>query len=106
MSRPDPFGPAGDQARAAAPTVTEGLAPGPSRELPDPAQVRRSGQGDRITADDLREFLGAPERPLSPAARRAAREHAVDPAAVTPTGPGGRILKADVLAAVDDASVP
>ena len=106
LSRPDPSGPAGDQARAAAPTVAEGLAPGPSPELPDPAQVRRSGQGDRITADDLREFLGAPERPLSPAARRAAREHAVDPAAVTPTGPGGRILKADVLAAVDDASVP
>lgn len=107
--RPDPFGPAGDQARSedpAPPTVAEGPAPEPSPELPDPAQVRRSGQGDRITADDLREFLGAPDRPLSPAARRAAREHAVDPAAVTPTGPGGRILKADVLAAAGDALPP
>ena len=104
--------PAGDQARAAARAVAEGPArgpspvlppaPGPSPELPDPAQVRRSGQGERITADDLREFLRAPDRPLSPAARRTVREHAVDPAAITPTGPGGRILKADVLAAAGE----
>ena len=70
-----------------------------SPELPDPTQVRRSGRGDRITADDLREFLGAQEQPLSPASRRAAREHATDLASVTPTGPGGRVLKEDVLAA-------
>ncbi len=109
LDRPDPSGPAGDQARTedpAPPAAAEGPAPEPSPPLPDPAQVRRSGQGDRITADDLREFLGAPDRPLSPAARRAAREHAVDPAAITPTGTGGRILKADVLAAAGDAPAP
>lgn len=105
-SRPGPSGPAGDQARAAPPTVAEGLVPGSPLVLPNPAQVRRSGQGDRITADDLREFLGTLEQPLSPAVRRAAREHAVDPAAVTPTGPGGRILKADVLVAASDMSAP
>ena len=106
LDRPDPFGPAEDPARAEDPAAAEGPAPEASPELPDPAQVRRSGQGDRITADDLREFLGAPDRPLSPAVRRAAREHAVDPAAITPTGPGGRILKADVLAAAGDAHSP
>ncbi len=74
-----------------------------SPELPDPTQVRRSGRGDRITADDLREFLGAQEQPLSPASRRAAREHEIDLASVTPTGPGGRVLKGDVLAAAAEA---
>ncbi len=73
-----------------------GSAAGAAPDLPDPAQVRRSGRGERITADDLREFLGALERPLSPAVRRAVREHGVDPAAVAPTGPRGRIVKDDV----------
>ena len=89
---------------------SEGTSAG-SPELPDPTQVRRSGRGDRITADDLREFLGAPEQPLSPASRRAAREHEVDLAEVTPTGPGGRVVKEDVLAAAAEppprvASIP
>ena len=77
-----------------------------SPELPDPTQVRRSGRGDRITADDLREFLGAQEQPLSPASRRAAREHQTDLASVTPTGPGGRVLKEDVLAAAAEPPPP
>lgn len=38
--------------------------------------------------------------PAAPAARRVAREKGVDLATVTGTGPGGRILKQDVLAAV------
>ena len=39
----------------------------------------------------------------SPIARRLAREHCVDLAAVTGSGPGGRIVEADVLAAADAA---
>ena len=31
-----------------------------------------------------------------PAARRAAADAGIDPAAVTPSGPGGRVLKEDV----------
>ena len=84
---------------------SEGTSAG-SPELPDPTQVRRTGRGDRITADDLREFLGAQEQPLSPASRRAAREHETDLASVTPTGPGGRVLKEDVLAAAAESPPP
>ena len=39
----------------------------------------------------------------SPIARRLAREHSVDLAAVAGSGPGGRIVEADVLAAADAA---
>lgn len=74
----------------------------PSPDLPDPTAVRRSGRGDRITVDDLREFLGGLEQPLSPAARRVARELDVDPAAAAPTGPSGRLLKEDLLAAAPE----
>ena len=84
---------------------SEGTSAG-SPELPDPTQIRRTGRGDRITADDLREFLGAQEQPLSPASRRAAREHETDLASVTPTGPGGRVLKEDVLAAAAEPPPP
>jgi 2-oxoglutarate dehydrogenase E2 component (dihydrolipoamide succinyltransferase) len=38
------------------------------------------------------------EFPLSPAVRRLVAETDVDPAKITPTGPGGRIIKSDVLA--------
>ena len=50
------------------------------------------------------EFHDAPApagRPLSsPLARRIAKEHGIDPAGLTGTGPGGRIVRADVEAAV------
>ena len=42
----------------------------------------------------------APTPPLSPAVRRLVEEHGLDPAALTGSGKGGRILKSDVLAAV------
>ena len=41
----------------------------------------------------------------SPIARRLARERGVDLAAITGSGPGGRIVEADVLAAADSARV-
>jgi pyruvate dehydrogenase E2 component (dihydrolipoamide acetyltransferase) len=42
-----------------------------------------------------------PHPPSSPLARRIAREHGLDLARMTGTGPGGRIVKADVLAAIE-----
>ena len=43
---------------------------------------------------------------LSPAVRRLVDEHGVDPAAVSGTGPGGRILKGDVLAYLETSATP
>ncbi len=43
---------------------------------------------------------------LSPIVRRLAREHAIDLATVVGTGDGGRITKADVLAAAGGATAP
>lgn len=50
---------------------------------------------------------GASNTPrVMPAARRVAAEQGVDPAAVTPTGPGGRVLKEDVLRATTEPASP
>ncbi|MGH3271137.1 MAG: dihydrolipoamide acetyltransferase family protein [Trebonia sp.] len=45
----------------------------------------------------------SPRLPATPAARVLAREHSIDLARVTASGPGGRIERRDVLAAMDDA---
>lgn len=44
------------------------------------------------------------QTPASPRARRAAKEHRVDLATLTPTGNGGRIRERDILAAVTSTS--
>jgi pyruvate dehydrogenase E2 component (dihydrolipoamide acetyltransferase) len=61
----------------------EEVAPSPAEEAPPPATA--PGSGERVKA--------------SPVARRIARELGVDLAAVTGSGPDGRIVKADVVAA-------
>ncbi len=38
--------------------------------------------------------------PLSPAVRKLVAEHELEPGRITPSGPGGRLLKGDVLAAI------
>lgn len=43
---------------------------------------------------------------MSPLARRLAREHGLDPASISGSGPGGRIIRADVEAAVASAGAP
>ena len=48
----------------------------------------------------------AAEAPLSPAVRKLVDEHDIDPSAIAGTGKGGRILKADVLAALDTNALP
>jgi len=82
----------------------EESAPTPAPSEPDPSRARRSGPGGRITADDLREFLGEGAADVSrsgPAARKLLAEHGLDAGSVvSASGPGGRITKGDVLAEV------
>jgi pyruvate dehydrogenase E2 component (dihydrolipoamide acetyltransferase) len=81
----------GGEARAA----TNGAAVGVGRETPGmqakSSPPRSAREGGRAKA--------------SPLARRLAREHAVDLAAIAGSGPGGRILRADVEAA-SSAAIP
>jgi pyruvate dehydrogenase E2 component (dihydrolipoamide acetyltransferase) len=82
----------------------------------DVAQIVGTGRGGRITAQDVDQAARPAARPnlrgpyeaapasaafASPMARRLARQHHVDLAALTGTGPRGRICKADVLAAAE-----
>jgi 2-oxoglutarate dehydrogenase E2 component (dihydrolipoamide succinyltransferase) len=67
----------------------------------DGAAAKRSAGGRAGSAAPPAEPARAAPA-LSPAVRRLVEEHGVDPAAVTPTGPGGRLTKADVLAHVGE----
>ncbi len=70
---------AASDTREAAPTAAEPAAPA---QPPEPAEDA-PGEGDRVKA--------------SPLARRIARESGIDLHSLTGSGPGGRIVKADVL---------
>jgi 2-oxoglutarate decarboxylase len=69
-----------------------------------------SGNGASATAPPAPETTGAPPLPddakISPVAARVAAAEGIDVAAVTGTGPGGRITKADVLDAKNGGSAP
>ena len=70
-----------------------------SADAPPPDLVPRAGM------EQLRAKLGGaagPDLPLSPAVRRLVHESGIDPAAVAGTGPGGRIVKGDVLQMLAD----
>ena len=75
------------EAAAAAPPVASG-APAPVRvAAPPPAQETNGGEQPR----------------LSPAVRKLAAEHGIDPTSLRGSGMGGRVTRDDVLAAVDSA---
>jgi 2-oxoglutarate dehydrogenase E2 component (dihydrolipoamide succinyltransferase) len=84
-------------------------APEPTLEAtPAPATPEPSAGASAPSAPTIPEMLperGPRSRILSPLVRRLAREHGVDLATVVGTGEGGRITKADVLAAVGTADV-
>jgi len=91
-----------EPARAPEVRAEPAAAPRPSAEL-DPRHARRSAPGNRISADDLRSFLGESGGDASrsgPAARKLLAEHGLEASAVAATGPGGRVTKGDVLAHV------
>ncbi len=71
-----------------------------------PAPVAAAPRGDEAPKGDAAAKAAAPkggpapEAPLSPSVRRIVAESGLSPAAVTPTGPRGRITKGDALRAV------
>jgi 2-oxoglutarate dehydrogenase E2 component (dihydrolipoamide succinyltransferase) len=87
----------GDDVAAAAPH------PGPL-----PARGEREGPADpRIKPGAGREWEGVrPPRRSGPAARKLVAESGVDGATIAATGPGGRISKADVIAALAGSAPP
>ena len=88
-------GPAPEPAPAAA-------APPRAESDLDPRTVQRTGPGNRISTEDLRNFLGegSDASRSGPAARKLLAEHGLEASAVPASGPGGRITKGDVLARV------
>ena len=92
------------------------LAPG---ENPDPAEMARLLEPKGTTAPP-KEAPGPSVRTarrskpprrtgrlrISPVARKLAKQHGVDPAAVLGSGPGGRITKDDILRAAAEAESP
>ncbi|MBI5710064.1 MAG: 2-oxoglutarate dehydrogenase complex dihydrolipoyllysine-residue succinyltransferase [Candidatus Eisenbacteria bacterium] len=78
----------GHPAASAAPAV---VAP------PAPPATRTASLAPAAAPARAADAAPGPAAPLSPAVRRLVEEHALDPAAITPTGTGGRLLKEDVL---------
>ncbi|MFH9867309.1 dihydrolipoamide acetyltransferase family protein [Streptomyces lydicus] len=81
-AQPQPH-PAGTPAESAAPPASPAV---PSQPAATP-QAPSSGAPTRV--------------PTSPLARRLAHEHGIDIAALTGSGPGGRVVRADVEAAIN-----
>src|SRR5579871_2028823 len=76
----------------------------PSAEAPpaEPAAAQVAAQPAAAS-----EPAGGADRPrFSPAVRRLAEEHGIDPAAIAGTGEGGRVTREDVLAHIERGGAP
>lgn len=71
----------------------------PGEAAPNPTETPRSTNGVGAVSPDGASAVQGGRIPSSPLARRDAREHGIDLNTVTGTGPGGRIIRADVEAA-------
>ena len=97
-------------ARAAAEPAGAGTRPPLRRRDPAPAaagrgrraRARRRPPPVRSASDEV--VGGGDGRVLSPLVRRCIREHGLDPATITGTGPGGRITRGDVLDAAESGA--
>ncbi len=77
------------------------------RPLIRPERGRTAAEGERrIRPAVARGTAEAGETRLSPAVRRAVREHRLDPAVIKGTGRGGRITRADVDRALAEGAKP
>jgi 2-oxoglutarate dehydrogenase E2 component (dihydrolipoamide succinyltransferase) len=84
--------------------------------VPEPVPTPAARAAPAAPAAPPRERAPAPRPPAAspaseaarvmPAAQRLLAEHGVEAAQVTPTGPGGRLLKEDVLRHLEEATTP
>ncbi|MDD3181035.1 MAG: pyruvate dehydrogenase complex dihydrolipoamide acetyltransferase [Opitutaceae bacterium] len=82
--------------------------PVPSAPPPAPAQVVVTAPAPVPQSASPKPIVSGPAEgrlKISPLARKFAQEHHVDPSRVTGSGPGGRIVKADILAAAANPSL-
>jgi pyruvate dehydrogenase E2 component (dihydrolipoamide acetyltransferase) len=87
----------------------EAPAPGPAPEAAAPAPSQAPPPAAPEAAPAPARAAAAPAQPagrvrISPLARKLAADKGIDPAAITGSGPGGRIVRADVLAAAGGAA--
>jgi len=78
--------------------------PSPAVVLPPAAAVAPPPAG--VVPAEVEGAPAVAAAPLSPAVRRLVEEHALAAAAIEPSGPGGRLTKADVLAHLERAPAP
>lgn len=63
--------------------------------------------GERVSEDDVKAYLAALQQiSITPAARKLAQEHGLDITSLVGSGPGGRIVEADVLRVVTPPAEP
>src|SRR5689334_21893301 len=91
------------EATEAAPAPTRPAAPLPPQ---GPGPVARPNLEGASEQDTVRGASGRGVGPLSPAVRRLIDEHGLDPAAIAPSGKGGRLLKEDILAYLERQAEP
>ncbi|MEV0406200.1 dihydrolipoamide acetyltransferase family protein [Actinoallomurus sp. NPDC050550] len=84
----------------ASPRRVTGPVSAPASSIPVPAAAGSPAPSDPSSVPAMAGRAGAP-RVISPVVRQLARTHAIDIAALTPSGPGGVVLRRDV----DDAIV-
>ncbi|MEA2064309.1 MAG: dihydrolipoamide acetyltransferase family protein [Gemmatimonadota bacterium] len=94
----------GDEAKVLEPIAYLGKSGEKLEDLKEPVTAETE-EAPREKAPEIEEAVqtGEPRVLAAPAARRAARELGVDLAAIKGSGPGGRIVKQDVLAASSSA---
>ncbi len=85
---------AGEDIVEVAAGYSDGTPAAPATTSPAASPPRSSGSAASAAADGQR-------TPVTPAARKLAAQHHIDPASLTGTGPGGRITREDVQQAVD-----
>jgi 2-oxoglutarate dehydrogenase E2 component (dihydrolipoamide succinyltransferase) len=99
--------------------IADGAAAGPAQSAPHPSPLPASGAGEKSAESPWPRFGGEREGPAKregegqqalersgPAVRKLIEESGVDASRLVPTGPGGRISRADVIAARAPASPP